>query len=102
VPPLRDLVCFHCQQAAEKYLKALLQDLGVAIPKTHELEQLLDMLLPHHPKLASLRRALQALNRYSVEYRYPGERATSRMMKAALHNAQRVRDHVRKQLGLES
>ena len=23
-PPLIDLACFHCQQAAEKYLKALL------------------------------------------------------------------------------
>lgn len=23
--PKRDVVCFHCQQAAEKYLKALLQ-----------------------------------------------------------------------------
>ena len=26
-PPLPDLVCFHCQQAAEKYLKALAQEL---------------------------------------------------------------------------
>ncbi|SRR6266545_6275408 len=39
-PPLRDLVCFHCQQAAEKYLKALLQELGAVVPKTHELEEL--------------------------------------------------------------
>ena len=27
-PPPRDIVCFHCQQAAEKYLKALLQESG--------------------------------------------------------------------------
>jgi len=26
-PPLRNLACFHCQQSAEKYLKALLQEL---------------------------------------------------------------------------
>jgi HEPN domain-containing protein len=26
-PPPRDIVCFHCQQAAEKYLKALLQEI---------------------------------------------------------------------------
>jgi HEPN domain-containing protein len=25
---LHDLVCFHCQQAAEKYLKAFLQEHG--------------------------------------------------------------------------
>ena len=28
-PPLRDIVCFHCQQAVEKYLKALLQELSI-------------------------------------------------------------------------
>ena len=25
-PPLNDLNCFHCQQSAENYLKALLQE----------------------------------------------------------------------------
>lgn len=42
-------VCrFHCQQSAEKYLKALLEELGAAIPKTHDLEDLADLLLTHH------------------------------------------------------
>jgi tetratricopeptide (TPR) repeat protein len=45
-PPLRDLACFPCQQAAEKYLKALLQELGAVVPKTHDLEELLDLVLP--------------------------------------------------------
>ncbi len=45
--PKRDGACFHCQQSAEKYLKALLQELGLAVPRTHELEDLLDLLLPH-------------------------------------------------------
>ena len=30
---LNDLRCFHCQQTAEKYLKALLQELGLTIPR---------------------------------------------------------------------
>ena len=30
---LHDQVCFHCQQAAEKYFKALLQELGLAATK---------------------------------------------------------------------
>ena len=46
-PPLRDMVVFHCQQSAEKYLKALLQEFGVVIPKIHYLESLLTMLIPH-------------------------------------------------------
>ena len=28
---LHDQVCFHCQQAAEKYLKALMVELGLTI-----------------------------------------------------------------------
>ena len=50
--PKRDAACFHCQQAAEKYLKALLQEIGLAVPRTHKLEDLLDLLLPHDATLA--------------------------------------------------
>lgn len=46
-PPLHDLVCFHCQQCAEKYLKALLEELGMGVPKTHDLDKLLTVLRPH-------------------------------------------------------
>ena len=38
--PFHDLVSFHCQQSAEKYLKALLEELGRHIPKTHALDDL--------------------------------------------------------------
>src|SRR5438034_1160307 len=75
-PPLRDTACFHCQQASEKYLKALLKEKGAAVPKTHNLKELLELLLPHDPTLAPLRRGLASLGRYAVAYRYPGQRAT--------------------------
>src|SRR5262245_16986340 len=86
VPPLRDLVCFHCQQSAEKYLKALLQENGAAIPKTHDLRRLYKLLVPHDATLVLLRRVLLPLSRLAVEYRYPGRRATTRRMKAALRH----------------
>lgn len=35
---------FHCQQAAEKLLKALLSELAVEFPRTHNLRLLMDML----------------------------------------------------------
>jgi len=35
-----DTVCFHCQQACEKYLKALLTLSGIHAPRTHDLEVL--------------------------------------------------------------
>ena len=32
-----DSACFHAQQSVEKYLKAVLVDLGIAFAKTHDL-----------------------------------------------------------------
>jgi HEPN domain-containing protein len=34
-PPAHDEVCFHCQQSAEKFFKALLQEWGLPVPKIH-------------------------------------------------------------------
>ncbi len=98
--PKRDAACFHCQQAAEKYLKALLQESGLAVPKTHELEDLLDLLLPQDATLAPLRRSLRSLTPYAVNFRYPGVRATTRRMHAPLRQAERVRRELRARLGL--
>jgi HEPN domain-containing protein len=36
--PDYDGACFHAQQCAEKYLKARLQEAGIAFPRTHDLE----------------------------------------------------------------
>lgn len=98
--PLRNLVCFHCQQSAEKYLKALIQQLGLVVPRTHDLEELLDLLLPHEATLARRRRGLRSLTRYAVGFRYPGIRATSRQMQAALREAGTVRLELRARLGM--
>ena len=38
----REIVAFHCQQAVEKYLKALLVQRQVEFPKTHDIAKLLD------------------------------------------------------------
>jgi len=98
--PRRNAACFHCQQAVEKYLKALLQELGVAVPRTHNLKLLLDLLVPHEPALKPLRRGVPCLTKYAVEYRYPGIRATTRQMRAALRITERVRAELRARLGL--
>jgi len=99
-PPLRDLVCFHCQQAVEKYLKALLQELSVPTPRTHDLDSLLAMLLIHDPTLAPFQRRVDALTTFAVDYRYPITRATQRQMRSALKTAERMRAEIRTRLGL--
>jgi HEPN domain-containing protein len=35
--PVWEAVCFHAQQCAEKYLKALLEEREIAFAKTHDL-----------------------------------------------------------------
>src|SRR5438552_2610803 len=99
-PPLRDLVCFHCQQSAERYLKALLQNLGRAVPHVHDLEVLLELLLSCDPALEVVRRGTETLSTYAVDYRYPGVTATTRRMRSALRWAERIRQEVRDRLGL--
>jgi HEPN domain-containing protein len=38
--PFHDQLCFLCQQATEKCLKALQKELGIAIPRTHVLKEI--------------------------------------------------------------
>jgi HEPN domain-containing protein len=99
-PPLRDTSCFHCQQAAEKYLKALLLERDATIPKIHDLERVLDLLLSRDATLAPLRRILQSLSRYAEDNCDQDMRATTRQMSASLRHAERVRGEARSRLGL--
>lgn len=99
-PPPRDVVCFHCQQAAEKYLKALLQENGLVVPKIHELAEIVDLLLPCYATVAQLKRMADSLTQYAVDYRYPGMMATTRQMETALRHVDRIRLECRSQLSL--
>ncbi|MBI1914537.1 MAG: HEPN domain-containing protein [Planctomycetes bacterium] len=98
--PLHDIVCFHCQQCAEKYLKGLLEELGLAVPRTHVLEDLLTLLLPHHLTLRSSRRGLVFLSDFAIGPRYPGRKASKRQAASALRWAGQVRTAVRALLGI--
>ncbi len=101
-PPLHDAVCFHAQQSAEKYLKAVLQEFAISIPKTHDLERLLTLVLPVAPQLAGLQRRLAILSQFAVEYRYPGMLATGRKARSSLQYANVVRTEIRCVLGLRA
>jgi hypothetical protein len=70
------------------------------VPRTHDLENLVDLLVPHDTTLALLRRSAASLTKYAVEYRYPGLRATTRQLNSALRVAERVRQELRARLGL--
>ncbi len=88
--PNWDAVCFHAQQAVEKYLKGLLQQEGISFIKTHDLIILLEQLLPVFPDLENLYDDLEWLTVFAVEVRYPGETATKEDAQIALSKMERV------------
>lgn len=98
--PLHDMVCFHCQQAAEKYLKARLEEAAVYFPKTHDLEALVHLLLPVEPLWAALTPATRRLKPFGVLIRYPGNDATKTQAKQAIIDCKAIRAEVRLSLRL--
>ncbi len=99
--PLADLVCFHCQQAAEKYLKALLILHEVTFPKTHDLVSLLELCVPFQPGIELLREPVELLNPYSVRFRYPGEESSKEDAKQALKATKSIIECLREYFPIE-
>ncbi len=93
--PLHDQVCFHCQQSAEKYLKARLEEAGIPSPKTHDLEKLLILVTHVEPLWSALGLHLKRLTDYAVNFRYPGSEATAREAKTALADCKAMRKEAR-------
>lgn len=61
---------FHCQQAAEKLLKAVLAFRGVVYRRTHDLTELIALLQQHGIALPTNLEEVDSFIPYAVEYRY--------------------------------
>ena len=94
-------VCFHRQQCVEKYLKARLVEAGVAPPRTHDLQDLLNLLLPHEPLWAAWNSTMSALTFFAVAFRYPGTSATRADARQALQLCRSILREIRLSLGLK-
>lgn len=71
-----DIICFHCQQAAEKYLKGFLVSRGINIGKLkkwqiHELPKLWSECHKLDRDFESIEEECIVLNGYYIEPRYP-------------------------------
>jgi HEPN domain-containing protein len=91
---------FHCQQAAEKFLKAYLVRHQIEFRKTHDLDQLLRLASQVEPGLQEELASCKWLTPFGVEFRYPGaypevDRAAAQ---DALGEARQVRQVVLKYL----
>lgn len=71
-PTLDAAICFHCQQAAEKLLKALHVVIGRDPPRTHHLPALAAGIRDAFPDIDALADELSFLTEFAVISRYPG------------------------------
>jgi HEPN domain-containing protein len=93
-----EAVCFHSQQAAEKYLKAFLVAQNVEFGKTHNLEFLVELCAGQDRDFRKLE--VGNLTSYAVEVRYPDEFYTPTLTetKKSVRLARRIKRFVLEKL----
>lgn len=99
--PLTIGSCFHSQQCAEKYFKAILVLQGVEFPKTHDLLMLNTLCADAGIFTGFDKEDLGRLSGYAVHTRYPGSQPTPEEAQEALEIAMNIRRFARMFLGLK-
>jgi HEPN domain-containing protein len=95
-PPLVRGAVFHCQQAAEKVLKAFLSMHEEPFRRTHDLDELGAAAAAHDPSLGDVLGRAAELTPYAWRFRYPGTPSVPTMDEAreALRIAREVYEAV--------
>ncbi len=99
--PVASTASFHCQQCAEKYIKAFLQENQVYFERTHVLKSLLDLCLSIDKGFEQLGDDVISLDGYAVGIRYPGANISVELAEAAFDATKRVRKFVRSKLNIK-
>jgi len=91
-----EAVAFHSQQAAEKFIKALLVRHQVEFPKTHDIPLLRSLLAMVDPGLAAQLTFADWLTPFGVDIRYPSQarELPDDVGERALNAARQVRESV--------
>ena len=72
--PATDTICFHMQQAVEKYLKGYLVYNSLESEKTHNISRILDKCISNDPSFSVLIDAgIEILTPYGTVIRYPDD-----------------------------
>jgi len=97
--PFTDIVCFHAQQAAEKYLKGYLVWLDIEPKRTHDLEDLVLLAGTKDKGILVLKDMLAELTPFAVEPRYPEfEEPSLSDTKRAIKIVQELKDYILKRV----
>lgn len=99
--PITDGACFHTQQCAEKYLKAMLVMKGKSFPKTHDLIELMRLCEKAGIIVPIAEDPLDKLSDWAATARYPSAIPTLLEAREALETAKTVRKFARKFLNVK-
>jgi len=92
-PKQTEIASYHCQQCAEKSLKAFLLYKNTEFEKTHDLKVLNKMCQDIDSSFKDIKTQCAHLNPYSVVVRYPNELSPNEdMVRLAIIKAQQVFD----------
>ena len=97
----RDILCFHCQQAVEKYLKAYLTWVDIRAKKTPDLESILNLCIAKEKEFRNLDKdKISRLTLYAVDIRDPEEYSEPSVeeVREFYETANKVKDFVLKKL----
>ena len=100
---ITDVLCFHCQQCVEKYLKLFLIYHSIDYPKTHNIAILLEECKKVDSNFDKLQNVVY-LTEYAVEVRYPNDFYIPEIdeVKKAYDGALRTKKFVVEKINFES
>jgi len=96
-PRPTEIICYHCQQSAEKALKSMLVLNSIFPPKIHNLKELYNLCKPYITGIEAIEEQCAKLNKYSISPRYPDEiEITDTQLQKAIADAKTVFEYVKR------
>lgn len=94
-PQPLEIICYHCQQCAEKNLKSYMAFQSASITKTHDLVSLSKTCREYDPSFAVIENDCLELTDYGVQVRYPFQlELTEADVALAIQSARRIAEFV--------
>lgn len=94
-PQPLEIICYHCQQSAEKYLKGYISLKGGKLIKTHDLTLLNRMCIEYDSEFQDIEDDTIELVDYGVQVRYPFHlEIEEHDMEKAIKSAERIKEIV--------
>ena len=93
-PPI-EIICYHCQQSAEKLFKAFLIKNDIIPSRTHDLNLLVNECVKIENTISILKKECNRLNDFGVNTRYPNNMDLElEDAKIALKDAEKIKEFI--------